>query len=126
MEALAQLLAPVSAPLQQLIGAIRHCISAEDGRILDRASERLAQVAGCIARCSMWWPSVQGQLLSQGEGAGIASHALEQYFNRCSCAQVRGERSANAAELRAAMADWSRRLHASGVSERAQVCWKLK
>ena len=75
MEALAQLLAPVAAPLQQLIGAIRHCISAEDGRILDRASERLAQVAGCIARCWMWWPSVQGQLLGQGEGAGVASHA---------------------------------------------------
>jgi hypothetical protein len=34
---------------------------------------------------------------------------------------VREQRSANAAELRAAMADWSRRLHASGISERAQV-----
>jgi hypothetical protein len=43
------------------------------------------------------------------------------YLRMFTRAQVREQRSANAAELRAAMADWSRRLHASGISERAQV-----
>lgn len=42
--ALAPLLAPLAAPMQQLAAAIRHCIGAEDGRILDRASEHLAEV----------------------------------------------------------------------------------
>ena len=53
-------------------------------------------------------------------------HAPVMSVKECLFAQVREQRSANAAELRAAMADWSRRLHASGISERAQVrCWHV-
>ncbi len=35
--ALAPLLAPLGEPLSALAADVRHCISAEDGRILDRA-----------------------------------------------------------------------------------------
>lgn len=68
--ALTQLLTPVAAPLQQLIGAIRHCISAEDGRILDRASQRLAQVVGNRLGAEDWMqrPSLQSQLPETATG----------------------------------------------------------
>lgn len=42
--ALRALILPVSAPLAQLLAGIRHCIEADDARILDRASEKLGSL----------------------------------------------------------------------------------
>ncbi len=40
-------------------------------------------------------------------------------------AEVRQQRKANGVELRASLAEWARKLHASGVSERAQVRFRV-
>ncbi len=40
-------------------------------------------------------------------------------------AEVRQQRKANGVELRASLAEWGRKLHASGVSERAQVRFRV-